>query len=144
MRHADEFRRCLREMDVAGILRVWAHTNPSLRQPTPSEALIQLHIARVEARSMSAKAKAYSTALLDELGYRKVKGEWVHGDPKPVEALSVGIASKSNYPEVKALIERVMKDALLNELAKGTTEPEIQREKMLQARAKRRFKMRMA
>lgn len=145
MHHASEFRRCLQTADVAGIMRIWAHTNPHLPQPTPNEALIQLHIARVEARSMPEKLKAWSVAFLDERGYRKVGGKWILGEPRPAEAaLSVGIASKSAYPEVKAIIERVMQDALLNEMAKGTTEPEIQRAKMLEARAKRRFKLRMA
>lgn len=144
MDHATEFRRCLLAADVAGIMRIWAHSNPHLPQPTPNEALVQLHIARVEAVSMPGKAKDYSVALLDELGYRKIGGQWVHGAPKAAVALSVGIASKSKYPEVKEIIERVMQDALLNELAKGTIEPEIQREKMLDARARRRFKLRMA
>lgn len=145
MHHASEFRRCLLTADVAGIMRVWQATNPHLPQPSAADALIQLHMARVEAKTIPRKMKDYSIAFLDERGYRKIRGQWVHGAPKAVEvALSVGIASKSNYPAVKEIIERVMQDALLNEMAKGTTEPEIQREKMLGARAKRRFKLRMA
>lgn len=145
MQHGAEFRRCLLEADVAGIMRIWAHTSPHLPQPTPAEALIQLHIARVEAASVPRKAKAYSVGFLDERGYRKVRGKWIHGEPRPVESLmATGIASKSRYPEVQKVIQRVMEDALLNEIAKGTMEPEIHREKILGARAKQRFKLRMA
>ena len=39
---------------------------------------------------------------------------------------------------------KAMKDAYLNEVAKGITDPDIQRTKMLAAREKQRFKLRMA
>jgi len=151
MDHAAEYRRCLMEADVPGIMRVWNHTDPHLPQPSPSEALLQLHLARAEAKSIPKKLRMYSFDLLYEQGIKKIDGEWVkdepvflgEGDPS-IKALSVGIASKSSYPEVKTRIEAAMKDAYLNEIAKGITEPAIHRKKMLEARAKQRFKMRMA
>lgn len=145
MQHASEFRRCLLTADVSGVMRIWAHSNPHLPQPSPNEALIQLHMARVEAKSIPPKLKAYSVSFLDERGYRKIGGRWIEGEPRAVEpAMSVGIASKSSYPEVREVIMRVMQDALLNEMAKGVTDPLAQRAKMLAARANRRFKLRMA
>lgn len=145
MDHSAEYRRCLLEADVAGMMKVWAHTHPNHPQPTYDEALIQLHIARVEAKSMPKRAKLYSLDFLYEQGFRLVKGKWVYGmiDPADKE-MSVGIASKSSYPVVRERIMRAMKDAYLNEVAKGITDPDTQREKMLAARAKQRFKLRMA
>lgn len=151
MDHSAEFRRCLLEADVPGIMRIWKHTNPHLPQPSPSEAYLQLHLARTEAESVPKKLKLYSYDLLYEHGYQKIDGKWVHGEPvfigegdPSVKALSVGIASKSRYADVRERIVAAMKDAYLNEIAKGITEPEIVRGKMLEARAKQRFKLRMA
>lgn len=151
MDHHAEYRRCLLEADVPGMMRIWKHTNPNHPQPSPSDALLQLHIARAEAKSIPKKAKMYSFDLLYDYGFKKINGEWVQGEPPvftgegapSVASLSVGIASKSSYKEVRERIMAAMKDAYLNEVAKGITDPVIQRGKMLQARAKQRFKMRM-
>ena len=132
-------------MDVVGIMRLWSVTNPNHPQPSPDEALIQLHIARVEAKSMPRKAKLYSLDLLFERGFRLIKGKWVYGEPVPEETgLSVGIATNSPNRAVRDRILKAMKDAYLNEVAKGITDPDIQRTKMLAAREKQRFKLRMA
>lgn len=151
MDHSAEFRRCLLEADVPGIMRIWKHTNPHLPQPSPSEAVLQLHMARTEAQCVPKKLKLYSYDLLYEQGYKKIDGKWVHGEPvfigegdPALKVVAVGIASKSRYADVRERIVAAMKDAYLNEIAKGITEPKIVRGKMLEARAKQRFKMRMA
>ena len=142
---SSEYRRCLLEMDVVGIMRLWSVTNPNHPQPSPDEALIQLHIARVEAKSMPRKAKLYSLDLLFERGFRLIKGKWVYGEPVPEDTgISVGIATNSRIPQVRDRLLKAMKDAYLNEVAKGITDPDIQRTKMLAAREKQRFKLRMA
>jgi hypothetical protein len=148
MHYPSEFRRCLLEMDVEGIMRVWSHVSPHLPQPSPAEAAIQLHMARVEARYMPRKAKEYSASWLAEQGYAKIGGEWVHGisKPKPVVE-AVGISSQGLGGIVRPINEKIMvymEDALLNALAKGVNEPPMQKEAMLKARDKVRFKARMA
>ena len=147
MQHATEFRRCLLEMDVAGIMRLWRHVSPHLPQPTEAEALIQLHIARCEAKRFPLKAKDYSKAWLADQGYQKIDGQWVSGLPKPkAVAEAVGISSRSAGGYVLPLNRKVMQhmgDALLNTLAKGVVEPQVQKEAMLKARDKVRFKARM-
>lgn len=144
MNYAAEFHRCLMTADVSGIMRVWKATNPNMPQPSPVEALITLHIARVDADSIPDKEKLYSLAFLDERGYRKVEGRWIFGTPKRSEVFeAAGIASKSANPEVSKRIVRAMEDAYLDALAAGIKEPPMQKEKMLKARAKQRFKMRI-
>jgi len=148
MKHNAEFRRCLLEMDVQGIMRLWAHIAPDLPQPTSAEALIQLHIARCEAQRLPIKAKDYSKAWLAEQGWQKIDGQWVSGLPKPkAVAEAVGISSRTASGLVLPLnkkIMRYMEDALLNQMAKGVTEPIPQKEAMLKARDKVRFKARLA
>lgn len=143
--HGAEIRRCLENLDVAGMLRIWKHVAPHLCNQGPAQALISMHMARVEMKTLGRKLKAYSRDWLLERGYQLIDGKWVEGAPPPtVYSNAVGIAVRSNMPEVGRRIHGAMVDALENELAKGTMEPEKQREAMLKARAKERFKMRLA
>jgi hypothetical protein len=142
MEFAAEFRRCLLEADVAGIMRVWAHTNPHLATLPPADCLVALHMARVEAKYIPRKLKLYSLDFLDERGYRKIDGQWIQGKPREQEFLeAAGVASKSNDPRVAKRIVRAMSDAYLHAVAGGITEAPIQKERMLKARAKERSKM---
>ncbi len=148
MLHNAEFRRCLLEMDVDGITRLARHVDPHIPAPTAADALVSLHIARCEAKYFPVKARKYSQAWLAEQGYQKIDGDWVAGLPKPkAVAESVGISSRSAGGYVLPLNRKIMhrmEDALLNTMAKGVTEPQIQKEAMLKARDKVRFKARMA
>lgn len=138
--HEAEFRRCLIAADVAGLMRVWKHTAPHLANISPDEALTTLHMARVEAKSIHVRLKRYSVAWLFERGFQKIEGRWTAGLPTGAIASAVGIASKSNDPGFSKKIVRAMADALLNGLEKGVTEPPMQRELMMKARAKVRAK----
>lgn len=142
--YAAEFRRCLIEIDVSGILKIWRHVMPHLATLGPSEALCALHIARCEARSVPEKLKLYSVAWLAERGWQKSDGQWIAGMPKsgPI-AEAVGISSGTASGQVLPFnrkVMRAMQDALLNGLEKNITEPPMQRELMLKARAKVRDK----
>lgn len=145
VRHAEEFRRCLIQMDVAGMMRLWAHVAPHLAAQSPQDALIAMHMARCEMKHISHSLRAYSQEWLLERGYRKIDGRWVSG-PTPDEmiASAVGIAVRSSDPRVRKCIHCAMSDALENARARGTTEPQMQREAMLKARARQRFRLRMA
>jgi hypothetical protein len=143
--HGAEFRRCLVELDVKGIMSLWRHVAPNLAEQSPGEALVSMHIARCEMKSLPKRLRDYSVSWLADHGYTNVDGKWISG-PRPLEvvASSVGISVKSSDPRVANRIHDAMKDALDNAIAKGITEPPMQKEAMLKARAKQRFKMRMA
>lgn len=143
-RFSSEFRRCLIDLDVSGMMKLWSHVAPDLADQSPKDALIAMHIARCEMKRISLKLKTYSRDWLQERGFRCIDGRWIEGpEPGSVHAEAVGIAVKSRDPRVAKRIHRAMEDALHNARAKGSTEPEIQRSVMLQARAKERFKMRL-
>lgn len=143
--HAAEFRRCLIEMDTGGMVRLWAHVAPHLSSQSPQDALISMHLARCEMKHITPKLRTYSEAWLLERGYQKIDGKWLSGPPPDeVIANAVGIAVKSKYEMVRRRIHDAMSDALQNERAKGTTDPLKQRDAMLTARARQRFRLRMA
>jgi hypothetical protein len=140
---ASEFRRCLIESDVAGAQSLWAKANPGLPRLDADQAITSLHMARIEAKSMPRSLKAYSLAWLAERGFSMVDGQWVCGPVKRDGiAEAVGVASMSTDPHFSNRIVRAMNDALLNGMAKGITEPVMQRELMMAARAKQRFRER--
>jgi len=143
--HAAEFRRCLIQMDVSGMMKLWAHVAPHLGSQSLEDALISMHIARCEMKRIAPKLRRYSQAWLLDRGYRKIDGKWVSGlPPVDVVAAAVGIAVKSKYEVVRRRIHDAMADALENERAKGTTDPRKQRGAMLAARDRQRFQLRMA
>ena len=144
-RHAAEFRRCLVQMDVDGMMKLWAHVAPHLANQSPKEALVSMHMARCEMKHISPRLKIYSQEWLLERGYRKIDGKWLSGPPPDeVIACAVGIAVRSKYEAVRKRIHAAMSDALENERAKGTTDPCKQRDAMLVARARQRFRLKMA
>jgi len=144
MIHATEARRCLLTGDVPGMMKVWAYTHPHLATLGPADALIALHIARVEAKSVPKALKLYSLAMLEERGYRKIDGQWVQGQPKDAEIVeAAGLASKSADPRIATRITQAMSDAYLDALAAGIREIPMQKERILNARARQRFKMRL-
>lgn len=142
--HGAKMRRCLVTADVAGLMKLWAYVAPHLTDQTPAQALLTLHMARCEAKSISLKLKAWSKAFLADHGIRKIDGKWCEGLLKPIIiSEAVGIASRSAGGRVLALNRKVMTamtDALLNAQAKGITEAPWQKELMLKARHKVRAK----
>ncbi len=141
MKHNADYRRCLLTGDVAGLMRLWGHTDGHLPQLSPGEAVIALHMARCEMKYIPRNLKDYSKDFLAERGYRKIDGKWIEGQPKETEvAGSAGIASRSRDPGLSKKIVTAMSDAYQDALAGGVTEPQIQRERMLKARRKIRDK----
>ncbi len=68
--HAAEFRRCLIDLDVNGIRKLWAEVSPYLPQPqNTKEALFSLHMARTEAQSVPLGLRQYSHRWLRERGF---------------------------------------------------------------------------
>jgi hypothetical protein len=143
MNHADEFRRCLIELDVVGMCDLWFHVAPHLHQPRNNEeALITLHIARTESRSISVRLRCYSHAWLSERGLPSNLPDWLK--PKaarlyPHEVKAVGVAVKAmsaaSAPLARA-VEKAMSDAVLECYADGVTDPNIIKARMDAARAR--------
>ncbi len=67
MNHGDEFRRCLTEMDARGIRRIWHHVQPGMPQPKDdAEALMTIHLARLQCPFLTVKQIEYSRSWLAE------------------------------------------------------------------------------
>jgi hypothetical protein len=67
MQYADEFRRCLLDLDVRGMRRLWRHVSPHLPQPESDyDTLVTMHLARLEMNNISADKKRYSKQWLEE------------------------------------------------------------------------------
>lgn len=78
-KHADEFLRCLIQLDVDGIMRISAHVFPPGTQPSNrAEALASLHLARTKSARVPERLKRYSQRWLNERGL----GSWLtdHSD----------------------------------------------------------------
>jgi hypothetical protein len=141
MNHADAFRRCLTELDVAGIRNLWSYISPHLPQPkNDEEALVTLHYARTCAGSVPIRLRCYSHAWLCERGLPSGLPEWMK--PKanrlyPHKVKAVGIAvkamSEANVPRARA-IEKAMSDAVLECYADGITDTTVIRSRMDEAR----------
>ncbi len=140
-----ELRRCLLAADLPGLTKIWSVISPHLAGLAPRDAMIAMHMARVEMRFISTKLRKQSLSFLAAQGLHRRAGGWDQAPSvAPVVAETVGIAAHSKDPRVAKRIHRVMENALLNGIAKGVTEGPMQRELMLQARAKERFKLKIA
>jgi hypothetical protein len=119
--HSTAFRRCLLEVDVAGMRRLWAHVAPHLPQmATDAETLHAIHRARTQAESMPLRARAWSHRWLLDHGHEsglpdhlKPNAERIY--PRIAEAvgLSVNFTAPFLRPvadEVRGAMETVVLD----------------------------------
>jgi hypothetical protein len=82
LEHAAEVRRCLVELDVAGMRRLHAHVWPHYPAPkTDDEALLSMHLARVQMKNIPERCRQYSQ-------------EWLF-ERQGIQAKAVGVACKS-------------------------------------------------
>jgi hypothetical protein len=141
MKHAAEFRRCLTELDVVGACALWFRIAPHLPQPKNNhEALVTLHHARTQARSIPDKLRCYSHSWLCERGlpsglpdHLKAKADRLY--PRVVKAVGIAVKSMSIENEDRArAIEKAMSDAVAECYADGITDPGRIRERMEAAR----------
>lgn len=126
MNHEAEFRRCLLELDVEGIRRLWRHVQPNLPQPkSDHEVLCTIHLARTKMQAISLGGRKYSEDWLRE---RQV------GQTVPV----VGIAVKHRLPrslEIRSAMSEAVVDAIKAGVSLENESDEI-RKRILAARAK--------
>lgn len=113
MNHAAEFRRCLLELDVPGVLRLWQHVAPHLPQPaTHDEALVTLHTARLAMTTLADTARQYSKAWLAERQTSTIVR---------AVGIAVGFADEADPAQRSRAgeIRQVMEGAVLDALAAG-------------------------
>jgi hypothetical protein len=143
MNHAAEFRRCLEELDVKGIQKLWKHVQPNLPQPkNDRDALIALHMARTATESVPFKLRAYSHRFLVDGGLPsqlpdilKPKAERLY----PVVFESVGISVNARSELLKPIVPHVrgaMELAVLEAYADGERNPTFVKARMMEARQK--------
>jgi len=145
MQHGAEFRRCLIEGDVRGIMAIHRHVNPHLPEMSPADALVSLHMARMESAFIPEQAKRWSRAWLLDNGYTRKDGKWQRTSFKEFRVFAEAIGISSSTPgghktPFNFRVQTAMEDAALNSLAKGVFEPQMQRESMMKAREKVRFR----
>jgi hypothetical protein len=141
MNHADEFRRCLIDLDVVGICDLWFHVCPHLPQPKNNEeALVTMHYARTTARTVPLRLRCYSHAWLTERGLPSGLPDWWKPKaarlyPHQVKAVGVSVKalSEANASRARA-IEKAMSDAVAECYADGVTDPDVVKARMDEAR----------
>lgn len=137
MSASSEFRRILEACDARAARAAWARLAPGMPQPeSDADALIVIHRARTEARSMPLRARAYShrwlldhgipSGLPDELLSR---AERLY--PKIVEG--VGIMALFPQPHTP-IVQAAMRDAVNECYADRRTEPAFVKARMMEAR----------
>jgi len=134
--HADEFRRCLVELDVAAVRRLHQELFPHLRQPQDdAEALHTLHMARAQAHTLPIELRRYSQAWLDERERRSM-----------AYAVGVAVGAVVGSPDMAAEQTEAMSSSVMNSYTAGIDldkdAPEVKR-RMLFAR-ERLFRFRKA
>lgn len=141
--HSAAFRRCLIDLDIDGVGKLWQHVYPNLPQPgNRGEVLSLLHLARTAANSVPGNLRFYShrwatdrnlpSQLPDHL---RPKAERMY----PQAAEAVGISANSKYPVVQEAIHDAMQYAVLETYADGhQSEAHIVRARMMEARDRER------
>jgi hypothetical protein len=128
--HASEFRRCLEVVDIDGIRKLWAHVSPHLPQPqSDAEALVTIHQARTQAKSVAFNLRAYSHRWLTDNGYPsglpddlKPSAERVY--PKIVEAVGISVNFRTlEFRPVANLVRGAMSDAVMESFADRVVDP---------------------
>lgn len=139
--HSAEFRRCLEDLDITAMRKLWQHSSPHLAQPkNDADALVTLHHARTQTHSIAIKLRAWSHRWLIERGYPsglpdhlKASAEQIY--PRVVQSVGISVNFRSAIlkpisDEVRGSMERVVEDAY----AEKRTEPEFLRARMQEAR----------
>lgn len=139
--YADDFRRCLEQVDTAGIRRLWQHVSPHLPQPaTDAEALVSIHAARTASEAITFKMRAYSHRWLTDNGYPSLMPDHLKPGAEreyPKIASAVGISVNSSMAEMKPVakfIESEISAAIAESYDDGITDPTAVKARMVEAR----------
>jgi hypothetical protein len=139
--HAGEFRRCLEQLDVAAIRKLWRHVSPHLAQPKDdAEALISLHHARTQTESIPLKLRAWSHRWLLDHGmpsglpdHLKARAERLY--PHVVEGVGISVNFRSPILQpITSHVRGAMEDAVSEAYADKRTEPAFLKARMQEAK----------
>lgn len=119
--HASSFLRCMLELDISGMRKLYAHTHPHLQGGSDTQVLVALHMARTMADNVSIKMRQYSHAWLVAGGHHsslpdhlKPKGEQVRPRVVPATGFAMMFGSKilkPLIPHVEGKVHEVILDA---------------------------------
>lgn len=113
---------CLERVDIEGMRRLWAKVAPQMPTHDNAGMVAAIHLARTRSELVRFKLRAYSHAWLIDHSYPSLLPDDLRPRAQrlyPVTALGVGIAVRSKYEEVKAVITGAMSDAVLEAEADG-------------------------
>lgn len=139
--HSFEFRRCLEELDVVGVRKIWAYVSPHLEQPkTDAEALLTLHVARTASNSVRFRLRAYSHRWLTDNGYPsqlpddlKPRAERIY--PKIVEGVLISVNfSASGMKPAADFVRGAMEQSVLESYDEKISDTAVIKSRMLDAR----------
>lgn len=141
MQHSVEVLRCITDLDVVGVRRLWAHVAPKMPQPKSDfQALITLHHARTQSPTIDLRLRAYSHRWLLDNGYPsglpdhlKAKAERLYPHVEGVVGIAVRGTSDIGR-QVAPIIQGVMSDAVLECYADKQTDPVFVKARMMEAR----------
>lgn len=138
--YASDCFRCLENLDIAGIRKLWHEARPNMPQPeTDRETLISMHMARTQMDEMPERKRFYSHRWLLTEGYPSALPDQLRPSaervyPKVVEA--VGVAVRSPNRRYAKEMEKTMLDAVKDAQAEGETDADFIKSRMLEARRK--------
>lgn len=129
--HSSEFRRCLVDCDIPGIIKLWKHVSPNMPCPeTDEDALICIHMTRTATERLPFRFRAYSHRWLTERMLRsllpddlKPKAERLY--PRIVSAVGICVSGlnnrKSGYHHA---VNKALCDLVADMYAHGIEDPE--------------------
>jgi len=131
-----EARRVLTDLDVTGFMRLWPVMLPAYPSPVNHDAALKtLHMARTGTKAIALKLRQYSHQWLLDRG---LPSSLPAEDRPPEKVSAVGIAVRSQHPEVGKAIQTVMEHAVLDAYADSRTDPDFVRQRMMEARKRER------
>lgn len=149
VRLGPEFVQVLLTLNVGRFRAMKREAEPHLPELSAADALVALHMVRCMVPAITQQAREYSRRFLKEQGYEWINGRWEESATRAttVFAEAVGISSGARGSGRKGPlnreIEHAMSDAVLDCLAKGIREPQMQRERMMKARGRIRQRQRL-
>lgn len=138
-----DFKRCLEEIDVIGIRKLWSHVSPHLPQPTTDhDALVCIHSARTQTKSITTRLRFYSHRWLLDRGYPSALSDELKPSaermyPRVVEGVGISVNSKNPIMKpINRIVRGAMSDAVEDAYADKKTDPVFVRARMFEARDK--------
>jgi hypothetical protein len=140
MQHSAEMLRCLAELDVVGVRKLWSHVAPGIAPLDDHKTIVALHMARTQTISLDFRLRAHSHRWLVDNGYQsqlpdelRPRAERLY--PKAVASVGISVNMRSPILAPAApIVQAAMSEAVLDAYAEGRTDPMFLRSRMFEAR----------